>query len=292
MSRAPDAGRLALAGGLSGITGVALLSISFAINSPPPVGASSAALLEFGRVHYATILWGAWMQAIGPVLIVLFAFTLVHLADAARSVAGWMTFFGATVLMTVSLIEITFYMSALHPNPAVLPPISLELIAAVQHLYFMVAAPALFVPLGLILVRTDVLPRAFGYLALLVGGVFAVVGLVFLLELTLPTAVTALGGVQALWWLAAAIALIDRTRRPSSAERESFHDKKLYHQIHPLKLATDIAAAIVAFCFLWRHEIEPAIVTGLVPPVVASFMLIRWIGDWNRLRASPLGQYV
>jgi hypothetical protein len=34
-----------------------------------------------------------------------------------------------------------------------------------------------------------------------------------LLTLTLPAAVTSLGAVQAIWWLAAAIALIFRNRR-------------------------------------------------------------------------------
>ena len=62
-----------------------------------------------------------------------------------------MTFFGATILMTVSLIEITFYISALHADPAVMPYISLVLISAVQHLYFIIAAPSLFFPLGIVL---------------------------------------------------------------------------------------------------------------------------------------------
>jgi hypothetical protein len=87
----------------------------------------------------------------GPVLIFLFAFALVHLARAAQRLAGWMTFFGATTLVWVSLIEITFYIRALRPNPDVMPSISLGLISAVQHLYFIVAAPALFLPLGFVL---------------------------------------------------------------------------------------------------------------------------------------------
>jgi hypothetical protein len=51
----------------------------------------------------------------------------------------------------------------------------------------------------------------FGYLALLLATAFATLGVIFLLRRTLPDAVTALGGVQALWWLAAAIALILRS---------------------------------------------------------------------------------
>jgi hypothetical protein len=37
------------------------------------------------------------------------------------------------------------------------------------------------------------------------------IGAIFLLSLTLPAGVTAIAGVQALWWLAAAIALIVRS---------------------------------------------------------------------------------
>ena len=151
------------------------------------------------------------MQAVGPVLIVLFAFSLVHLAGATQRLAGWMTFFGAAILMTVSLIEITFYISALHTDPTTMPYISLVLISAVQHLYFIVAAPSLFFPLGIVLLRSRVLPRLFGYFALALAAIFVTLGAVYMLRLTLPGFVLAFGGVQALWWLTAAITLIVRS---------------------------------------------------------------------------------
>jgi hypothetical protein len=206
--------------GLSGVVGVFLIMLSFAINNGPPPGATSAELIKFGQQNFAKILWGSWLQAVGPVLIVLFAFAIVHLAGATQRLAGWMTLFGATVLMTVSLVEITFYISALSPDPTIMPPISLRLISAVQHLYFIVAAPALFLPLGIVLVSSPILPRLLGYLALLLATVFAAVGLIFLLDLTLPGPVTAFGGVQAFWWLAAAITLIVRSGKISKSLEE------------------------------------------------------------------------
>ena len=206
---------ICIAGGLSGVCGVVLLGLSFAINNGPAPGATSAELADFAQQNYAKILWGAWMQAVGPVLIVLFAFVLIHLAGATQQLAGWMTFFGATILMTVSLTEITFYISALYRDPAIMPSVSLNLISAVQHLYFIVAAPALFLPLGIVLVRSRVLPKLFGYLALALAAIFAALGGIFLLRLTLPDAVTAFAGVQALWWIAAAITLIARSRKLS-----------------------------------------------------------------------------
>lgn len=202
---------LCIFSGLAGVIGVVLLGLSFAINAGPPPNATSAELMKFGHDNYANILWGAWMQAVGPVLIVFFAFALVHLAGATQRMAGWMTFFGATILMTVSLIEITFYISALHTDPATMPYVSLVLISAVQHLYFIVAAPSLFLPLGVVLLGSAVLPRPFGYLALVLAAAFAALGAAYMLRLTLPSFVTGFAGVQALWWLAASIALIARS---------------------------------------------------------------------------------
>jgi hypothetical protein len=219
MNKDLDSNRsLCILGGLAGVVGVVLLGLSFAINTGPPPNPTSAELTKFAQDNYANILWGAWLQAVGPFLIVLFAFSLVHLARATQRLAGWMTFFGATILMTVSLVEITFYIGALHADPAVMPYISLVLISAVQHLYFMIAAPSLFFPLGIVLLGSAVLPRLFAYLALLLAGGFAVLGAAFMLRLTLPDYITAFAAVQAIWWFAAAIALIARRQTLAKAE--------------------------------------------------------------------------
>jgi hypothetical protein len=113
----------------------------------------------FGQQHHDAILWGAWLQAVGPALIVVFALALVFLAGATARLAGWMTLFGAATLMTVSLVEITGYLGTLHASPATIPGTSLALIHSVQHLWFIVAAPALWLPLGLVILGSPVLPR-------------------------------------------------------------------------------------------------------------------------------------
>ena len=95
---------------------------------------------------------------------------------------------------------------------------SLTLINSVQHLYFIVAAPAVWLPLGLVILGSGVLPRILGYLALVLFAVFALAGVVTLLDLTVPPAVQILGSVQALWWLDAAGTLTIRARQaPSTA---------------------------------------------------------------------------
>jgi hypothetical protein len=181
---------------ISGIVGVVMLIVSFSINPGPPPNATNDQLIAFGNQYYASILWGAWLQAVGPLLIVFFAFAIVFLAGAAARLAGWMTFLGGGILMMVSLSEVTFYISALSAdNPANMGLVSLDLIHAVQHLYFIVGAPAVFLPLGAVILGSQVLPRIFGYTALLLGLAFAILGAVFLYSLAMPSAVLAVAEI-------------------------------------------------------------------------------------------------
>ncbi len=191
-----------------GIVGVLMIIVSFSINAGPPAGATAAQLAAYGTQNAAGILWGAWLQTVGPVLIVVFAYALVVLAGASNRLAGWLTFFGGIVLVVVSLMEVTIYISALMPEPADMATISIALGHAIQHLYFVIAAPSLFLPLGYVLYTSTVLPRVLAVLVLIIGAIFAVLGITTMLTLILPPLVTAFAAVQALWWLAAAITLI------------------------------------------------------------------------------------
>ena len=202
---------------MSGLAGTCLLGISFAINPGPPAGAGGAQLTAFVQQHHDAILWGAWLQAAGPALIVLFALALVVLAGATARLAGWLTLFGAAILMTISLIEITGYIGTLQTSPATMVETSLALIHSVQHLWFIVAAPALFLPLGLVILGSAVLPRILGYLALVLAAGYALAGVLTLLDLTVPPAVQISASIPALWWLAAAGTLLRRAREPSTA---------------------------------------------------------------------------
>ena len=202
---------------VSGVVGTCLLGISFAINTGPPAGASGAQVTAFGQQHHDAILWGSWLQAVGPVLIVVFTLAIVFLAGATTRLAGWMTLFGAATLMAVSLIEITGYLGTLHTSPATMPEISLALIHSVQHLWFIVAAPALWLPLGLVILGSGVLPRILGYLALVLAAGYALAGVVTLFDSTVPPAVQISAGVPTLWYIAAAATLLRRARQAAPA---------------------------------------------------------------------------
>jgi hypothetical protein len=56
--------------GLSCIVGVVLLILSFSLNPGPPPDATSGQLVRFGHQYYASVLWGAWLQAVGPALYI------------------------------------------------------------------------------------------------------------------------------------------------------------------------------------------------------------------------------
>jgi len=68
-------------------------------------------------------------------------------------------------------------------------------------------------------------------------------------------------------------------------------DRVLYHQIHPLKLLTDVGTAAVAAALLWTHRLAPALVVGFVPSIVVSAILVRWV-NLEPYRESAFGRYV
>jgi hypothetical protein len=67
-------------------------------------------------------------------------------------------------------------------------------------------------------------------------------------------------------------------------------EKVLYHQIHPAKLFTD-CASLIALYPLWWHELPVALVIMLVPPPIASWLVIRY-ANLERQRQSAFGRYV
>ena len=71
----------------------------------------------------------------------------------------------------------------------------------------------------------------------------------------------------------------------------TFAEKALYHQIHPLKLGTDIAASIVSLYVLWQHQLVAGLLLHFIPPIVASTLVIAFI-DLAPQKNSRFGRYV
>jgi hypothetical protein len=68
-------------------------------------------------------------------------------------------------------------------------------------------------------------------------------------------------------------------------------DKILFHQIHPAKLATDIAAAVISLYFLWQHQLAIGLATHFVPPPIGSAAVIRF-AELEPYKSSGLGAYL
>jgi hypothetical protein len=200
--------RFRLLTAICGILGVVTLITSFLINFGPPPGSTIAQIMVWGKQNANIVLLGAWLQGIGSLLTVIFVFALVRLANATAWLSGWITKLAGTITLVVSLLEILFYLSAVYAglsNDPTTVSVSLILIKAVQHLYFI--APPILLPLGIIVLGSRVLPQAFGYFALGIGAVFAILGLVFLF-VDILNVLNFVPGLFALWVLAAAITLM------------------------------------------------------------------------------------
>src|ERR1700719_2488527 len=68
-------------------------------------------------------------------------------------------------------------------------------------------------------------------------------------------------------------------------------EKTLYHQIHPLKLATDISAEIVSLYLFWKHKLLAGMLVVLVPPVIASTLIMR-LANLETYKQSAMGRYI
>jgi hypothetical protein len=65
----------------------------------------------------------------------------------------------------------------------------------------------------------------------------------------------------------------------------------ILHQIHPLKLVTDVVAAGASTALLWRRRPLAGVLARYVPPMVASALVLSF-ADPDRLRPTPAGRYV
>jgi len=68
-------------------------------------------------------------------------------------------------------------------------------------------------------------------------------------------------------------------------------ERALYHQVRPLKLATDFSTAAASLLLLGRHQLATALVVMWVPSVLVSTWLIRF-GNFSKTRDSALGAYL
>jgi hypothetical protein len=177
-------------------------------NSPP------ATITQFVLQHQAAILATAWLQGFGPFPYVLFALGVVSLAGAMTRLAGWITLLASAVIVTLSLIDAAFTISAAEAviqGHAVTTWVSFDITVgpgndAVGRVFLI--APPLLLPLGVVLLGSRLLPRAFGYTAVAFGAASIIMGLAALFSAVAFSLAIILIIAESIWVLAAAGALV------------------------------------------------------------------------------------
>jgi hypothetical protein len=71
----------------------------------------------------------------------------------------------------------------------------------------------------------------------------------------------------------------------------TLEEKKIYSQIHPVKLFTDIVTGFGAVYLLWQHYLILAICLAFIPSTVVSLMLIAKT-DLEKYKESAFGTYL
>jgi hypothetical protein len=68
-------------------------------------------------------------------------------------------------------------------------------------------------------------------------------------------------------------------------------EKTLYHQIHPLKLFTDISAEVLSLSLFWKRKLIAGFFVLLVPSIIVSTLLIKW-ADLEAYKQSAFGRHI
>jgi hypothetical protein len=207
---------------LIGILGVLVLAVYFSQPLPIPDNTEPvAAFAAFGNRYHNEIMVGAWIQAIGTLLVSIFFLELVRLAGAVTRLSGLVTVFATGALWVVGLVEVVASMAIAqaaghgHVEGAAA---AFDLTDVFIHVIPIGPAGVVYLALGAVLLGAVVLPRAFGYLALALGAAFELAGFVGLFDPSNPqTTITIILILQELWVLAAASLILVRALRSTTA---------------------------------------------------------------------------
>ena len=201
----------ALCGILGTLALMCYFSAPFWLMPLPTPDAGMEKVVEFGKQYHDIILWDTWLQQFGSILSVIFALSLVQLAGASMRFSGRLTLLVSGVVLALSLAEGTFVLGALeaghngHPEAALT---CFELTYVFIHIFLL--APSLFLVMGSALYGTNLLPRIFSYLAIVLGILFQILGVVGLFNAKALMAVIFVLIAQNIWNLAASMVLLVR----------------------------------------------------------------------------------
>ena len=175
----------------------------------PPPDATAEQIFVFGKKYHTAVLIDTWLQQFGTILSVIFALALVQMAGTSRTLAGRLTLLASTVIVSLSLAEGTFALTALqagdngHRDAAVT---CYELTNSFVHIFLL--APSLFFVMGFAIRNTRPLPEIFARTAIILGIFFQILGAIVLFDDNFILIVIAVLMLQNIWTVSASIFLL------------------------------------------------------------------------------------
>jgi len=197
-----------------GIIGPLLLTMYFATPafvSWPTAGAPPDQLMQYAKAHEVIFYLGAWLQATGALLCVVFFLVLVQLAGAQRYLAGLITIVAVSLLLTVVVIEAAMLIAVpfgADNNDAPTVATTFALSNGVFVRVFPLApATAVFAGVAAVLFRSRVLATGFAWTALAVAALFELAGIAAIFSAAGLILAILLSIAQEVWIVAAAVGL-------------------------------------------------------------------------------------
>jgi hypothetical protein len=200
---------------LTAFTGVAsaiALVGHFAV-APPPTSFTSRALLEQFASHHDALLTGAWLDGIGSVLLIVTFLGVVELGGLAGTLAGRIVLLGGAGIVAHSMFTDSLLVASAQISAAgdgAMAASVVQVIHAADYAYPMVNV-FWAAALGVVVLRSRVLPAVFGYVALAFGAVELVGGLASLYSDAVNAVINPFFMVMVLWNVGAAITLAVRS---------------------------------------------------------------------------------
>ena len=207
---------------IAGIMGQCFFSIYFSgILVPKELAASLNSVSELSGLvtkHRSAIFLDAWLMGIGSFLSVIFYIGLVYISGAPIRFSGLLTIIASAAVLGVALVDITFMIAA--TNAAILghtdtTKIAFDFVAgggeAFDYTFIFGPAPVLITSVGFVLLRSDIIPRFFGYAAIVIGVMFFIAGLLSIFYLHGSEIIAAFQIVQmsrGIWVLTLAIYIL------------------------------------------------------------------------------------
>jgi hypothetical protein len=198
---------------LAGITGPVLLAAYFLIPALigwPSAGESAGRLTAYADAHRLLFYLGGWLQGTGALLSVGFILVLLQHSGARRTMAGSATLVGCAVLLSVVAVEAVLLeavpVAAANGDHATVATAFALTNGVFVRIYPLAPAPLVFAGIGFALWKTTILPRVFGWTAVLISALFLVAGLAAVFGTAGLILATVMSAVEAIWIPATAIA--------------------------------------------------------------------------------------